>query len=294
MDRGKTRRKTKIDIFNMPTYVINMKERKDRWARFIQQPAVHLLKGLKHLTAINGKKLDARNDTRISIRTRLNVLRNYRRSHYEIATMGAVGASLSHIDAWKKFLKSRAKYCLILEDDAILTETALYDVNQLSSTLPTDWGIWLLGCYKPTCVFEHMNAKPWNRIYNFTAAHAYILSRGAAIELLKDAIPIESHIDHYMSDVAVVKDITIVQHPSVHVEFLNSLPSFNSPTRMLDSNTSQHKKNGCPMCKVPDDYSQLYISPDKGSKGGLRVKGLVYRPQSKKILTTKCGVTRKK
>jgi hypothetical protein len=139
-----------------------------------------------------------------------------------------------------------------------------------------------------------MNAKPWNRIYNFTAAHAYILSRGAAIELLKDAIPIESHIDHYMSDVAVVKDITIVQHPSVHVEFLNSLPSFNSPTRMLDSNTSQHKKNGCPMCKVPDDYSQLYISPDKRSKGGLRVKGLVYRPQSKKILTTKCGVTRKK
>ena len=91
--------------------------------------------------------------------------------------------------------------------------------------------------------------------------------------------------------------INFAQDPtylSFHVEFLNSLPSFNSPTRMLDSNTSQHKKNGCPMCKVPDDYSQLYISPDKRSKGGLRVKGLVYRPQSKKILTTKCGVTRKK
>ena len=38
--------------------------------------------------------------------TKLRIYRNYRRSHYEIATLGAVGATLSHARVWDPFLKS--------------------------------------------------------------------------------------------------------------------------------------------------------------------------------------------
>jgi len=94
MDRGKTRSK---DIHDFPVYVINLKEREDRWKRFKSQPQSATFRNLRRFFAINGKKLDYKRDKRVSLRTKLNITRNYRRSHYEIATLGAVGASLSQI-----------------------------------------------------------------------------------------------------------------------------------------------------------------------------------------------------
>jgi GR25 family glycosyltransferase involved in LPS biosynthesis len=296
MERGKTRRKAKIDIFNIPTYVVSMKERADRWKRFTDQPAVAMLKRMKRSIAVNGKKLDPLNDRRISVRTRLNIFRNYRRSHHEIATMGAVGCSLSHIEIWKKFLNSGAKYCLVMEDDALITETSLTAINKLIPELPKEWGIWLLGCYKANLVHEAMDVKPWNRIYNFTASHAYLMTRAAAKILLGDATPIESHIDHYMSNISILKNNLIVQRPDVHIEFFKKERVKKSTTTTIDSNTSQHKKNGCPVCKVPDDFSQIYVNPTRRNRHGhgMKVQGLVRGAQSKEILTLKRGITRKK
>jgi GR25 family glycosyltransferase involved in LPS biosynthesis len=296
MQRGKTRRKGGINIFNVPTYVVNMKERTDRWKRFTDQPAVHMLKRMKQSNAVNGKKLDPINNRSISVRTRLNIFRNYRRSHHEIATMGAVGCSLSHIEIWTKFLKTGANYCLVMEDDAIITETSLNGINELIPKLPANWGIWLLGCYKANVVYESMAEKPWNRIYNFTASHAYLMTRAAAKILLADALPIESHIDHYMSNISILKNNLIVQHPDVHIEFFKKDRVEKSMTTTVDSNTSQHKKNGCPVCKVPDDYSQIYQSPTRKNRFGygMKVEGLVRGAQSKEILKLKHNITRKK
>ena len=125
MGRGATRRKRRIDIFNVPPYVINLKERKARGRRFTEQPATGLLKRLRPSVGVNGKRLNYIKDRRISVRTRLNIFRNYRRSHYEIATLGAVGCSLSHIEVWKNFLASGSTVALIMEDDAIITESIL-------------------------------------------------------------------------------------------------------------------------------------------------------------------------
>ena len=295
MDRGKTRKRV-LDIFNIPAYVVSMKERPDRWKRFTDQPAVHMLKNLKRSNAVNGKKLDPLNDSRISVRSRLNIFRNYRRSHHEVATLGAVGCSLSHIEIWKKFLKTGSKYCLIMEDDAIITEQALKEVNELIPKLPASWGIWILGCYKPNLVYEVMPLKPWNRVYNFTASHAYLLTRPAARILLADANPIESHVDHYMGNISILKNNLIVQTPEIHIEFFKKDRIEKSATTTIDSNTSQHKKNGCPVCKVPDDFSQIYVSPTGQTRHGhgMKVKGLVKGAQTKGILTLKRNITRKK
>ena len=291
MDRAKTRKRK---IFNVPTYVINMKERVDRWKRFTQQPVIHKLKHLKQFSAVNGKKLDYMKDRRISVRTRLNIFRNYRRSHHEIATLGAVGASLSHIGVWKKFLASGAKTCFIFEDDAILTESIFDDIDRLFRKLPADWGVWILGYYKENLIYEPYHVKPWNQVHKYTAAHAYLITREAAKKLLADALPIESHIDHYIGDAGIVNKLLVLEHPDINIEYFQREKVLNSATTTIDSNTSQHKKDGCPTCKIPDDVSQIYRAPSKPTKNGLRVRGLVHDEQDKEILTLKRGATRKK
>jgi GR25 family glycosyltransferase involved in LPS biosynthesis len=277
-----TSRKKQFNIFNIPTYVISMKERPERWKRYTEQPVTNKFKHARRSNAINGKKLKYVKDRRISVRTRLNIFRNYRRSHHEIATLGAVGCSLSHIDVWKKFLNTGAKYCFIMEDDCILTDETFTNVNKLIPTLPPMWGVWLLGMYKPNLVFSPMDVKPWNRVYSFTASHAYVITRDAAKTFLQDAFPVESHIDHYISAISVLKDICMVQHPEIHIEFFQEKMS-HSPTTTVDSNTSQHKKNGCPLCKIPDDWAQIYKSPTRKTHKGMRVRGLVKGQQSRKI-----------
>jgi len=270
---------TKLDIFRLPTYIINLKERPDRWKRFTDQPTVHSFK-FKRVNAINGKKLNYVRDRRISLKTKLNILRNYRRSHNEIATLGAVGSSLSHIDAWRQFVASGAKRCLILEDDAIITADQMEQIDKLVPDLPAKWGIWILGYYRPNLIVESLHAKPWNRVYNFTAAHAYLLTREAAEKLLEEATPIETHIEYYMTGASILKEFTIVQHPDIHIEFFRK-----EGPRTRDSNTSQHKKSGCPTCNVPDDYSQIYKSYTRKGPKGMRVRGIVNGEQSKRILT---------
>lgn len=292
MGRSTTRKK--LNIFNVPTYVINMKERPDRWTRFTQQPAVHTLKNIRHVKGINGKKLKYKKDKRISVGTRLNIFRNYRRSHYEVATLGAVGCSLSHIDAWKKFIQTGSRYCFIMEDDAILTESTLENINKLIPTLPKNWGIWILGCYKPNLVYKEYDAKPWYQVYKFTASHAYLLTREAALRLLADAFPIESHIDHYMGNVSILNDTLLVYHPDMHVEFFQKEKVLNSQSTMVDSNTSQHKPSGCPVCKIPDNLSQLYVNPSISTKEGVRVTSIVRDEQPNTIIKLKTETRKKK
>lgn len=261
------------DIFSLPTYVINLKERGDRWDRFTKQPAMNRFKNLHRFNAINGKKLKYKKDKRLSIRTRINITRNYRRSHYEIATLGAVGSSISHISIWKKFVASGAPQCLILEDDAILIDSELEYINTL--TPPVGWGIWILGCYLPNLI-EQPLTNNWSRVFNFTAAHAYIITRAAALKLIEQPFPIETHIEYYMTGTAFLNDMLIVKNRAVNIEFFRKPDGPRTP----ESNTSQHKKNGCPTCNVEDDYRQLYRGFTRKTKNGIKVRGIIESPQS--------------
>jgi GR25 family glycosyltransferase involved in LPS biosynthesis len=266
------------NLFHMPAYLINMDERKDRLERFMGQDSVRYMR-VRRLKATNGKAIkNFKKDKRISLRTRYNIVRNYRRSHHEIATLGAVGASLSHIDLWKRFVASGEPYCLVFEDDARVRLDIIHQVHRLWPTLPKSWGIWLLGYYEPNMTIEALPEKPWNRVINFSAAHAYILKREAAQKLLEDVLPIEMHIDHYMGMCGMMKEFTLLQHPEINVPFWG----FETGPRINDSNTSQHKKRGCTVCKVPDDYGQLYRKWTR-TKKGLLVKGIVDGQQSNKI-----------
>ena len=277
------------NLFTLPTYFINMNERKDRLKRFMGQPITKYMTRLRRIRAVNGKAIKSfKTDRRISLMTRFNILRNYRRSHREIATLGAVGASLSHIDVWRRFLASGEPMCLVFEDDAHINTDHFHMAHRLWKTLPDSWGIWILGYYEPTMVVEEI-AKPWRRVHSFTAAHAYILTRAAAEKLMEEPLPIEMHIDHYMGMCGTMKDFLIVQHPDINIPFWGR----ETGPRVAESNTSQHKKRGCTVCNKPDDYKQLYRRYKRRGKRGLFVKGVIHGQQSNEIRTYR-NTTRKR
>ena len=270
-----------MGITKLPVYVVNLKEREDRWRRFESQPVTSLFSNLHRFNAVNGKKLKYKRDKRISMRTRLNITRNYRRSHHEIATLGAIGSSLSHIGIWKKFVATGKPVCVVFEDDVILTNNQLQNIDKHMENLPTSWGVWILGCYMPNLIIEPISHKPWCKVHNFTGAHAYMITREAAKTMLEEPFPIEAHIEHYMTTVGILKDIHIVHNDNVHLEFFRKPDS----PRTSDSNTSQHKKNGCATCDVKDDYKQLYRGFSRKTRKGMQIMGVVDGEQSKDVLT---------
>jgi GR25 family glycosyltransferase involved in LPS biosynthesis len=278
------------DIQNIPVYVINMNERKDRWKRFMSQEAVHQFKNIKRVSGINGKKLNFRKDKRISMNTKLRIYRNYRRSHYEIATLGAVGATLSHAHVWETFLKSDAPSCIVLEDDSVWTPEMIETINEEYKRIPDNWGIWILGYFHKTLIMERMK-NGWDKVYNFSGAHAYMITRDVAKKLLEDVYPIETHIEFYMTGSSIIKNFLILENPKVHIDYFRTFVGPRVSTS--DSNTSQHKKDGCPTCDIPDDYRQIYKRFTRTKNKAMVVSGVVYGKQDDTILTFKHAATRK-
>jgi GR25 family glycosyltransferase involved in LPS biosynthesis len=128
-------------------------------------------KRLQRFSAVDGSKLDVEHDTRISLHTRHNIKNKYRRSHYEINTPGAIGASFSHITLWQNFLKTKDEYLVVFEDDTVVTEQELQAINALIPSLPAQWDLWLLGRHKWSFKETPINGTDWVTVTEFTGAH---------------------------------------------------------------------------------------------------------------------------
>ncbi len=274
-----------FDIFHTPVYVINLKQRKDRWALFMEQdPGVRML-DIRHVTAVNGKALDYLKDPRIAPYTRLNIMRNDRRTHREVASLGAVGASISHASVWKRIVDSGAPYAVVMEDDARFTAEQLQQIHDLAKTIPADTQIWLFGAYKPNMIHDPLpNNSPWSRVYQFTAIHAYVITREAAKKLLTQVFPVDMHIDHYVSVMSVLYDIPMLIHKDLYIPFGGFLKK-GSKTTAVDSTTSQHIKDGCSACHVPDHLSRFYNRVGPKTRKGRIVHGIRRPKLDRRVLT---------
>ena len=77
----------------------------------MSQPGVKRLAAMypfERFEGVNGKMLDVKNDDRISLRTKRNILYQKRRDHEDLDTPGGVGCYLSHYGCWKKFSERAA------------------------------------------------------------------------------------------------------------------------------------------------------------------------------------------
>ena len=262
-------------IRTCPTFVVNLDRRKDRWDIFSNQSACATFQDLQRFSAVDGSKLDIVHDERISLHTRQNITNKTRRSHYEISTAGAIGATLSHVSIWNRFLQGDADYIVVFEDDTIMDERSLAYIDQLIPLLPNDWHMWLLGhhagSFRGTPLIPGQS-KGWWSVTGFTGAHAYVLSRKGAEILLEDPFPIETHIEFYITACAELKGLQVIKHWALRMGY------FLEQTEVLDSDTFEGRKT-CPVCYIPDNFPEVgfYMSYDQYYRAmvGLLALGIV-------------------
>jgi len=230
------------DLTDTRIYYINLDKRKDRKDQFEAQGALSAMPPVERVSAVHGLSVEIKDDKRIGVNTRVQVITEYRRSHYEIHSRGAIGASLSHLKVWQTFLKSGGKYALVMEDDVELPQTFSLMVRDCAKDLPSNWDVWILGWNHNPVDTGKKEQSPFRRILHFVGAHCYIMTRKAAKILVEEATPIESHIEHYMSNVAFLKGLSIVRDIRLH------LPQMNRILNISDV----RKPEGCPACNVDD------------------------------------------
>ena len=235
------------DLTDTHIYYINLDQRKDRKDQFEAQEALATMPPVERVPGIHGLSVDIKKDKRVGVNTRVQVITEYRRSHYEIHSRGAIGASLSHLKVWKTFLNSKAKYALVLEDDVKLPPTFSMMVRDCAKDLPANWDIWILG-WNHTPVDTGKNGQsPFRRILHFVGAHCYIITRHAAKALVDEVFPIETHVEHFMNNVAFLKGLSIVRDVRLH------LPQMDRVLNISDV----RKPEGCPACHLDDKDEAL-------------------------------------
>ena len=106
-------------IESIPAFCITLERRNDRWRRFQDQSGIDGL-NLKKFMGVDGKTIDVKNDDRIALTTKRNIIAKHRRSHEELDSIGGVGCALSHIAVWKWMVDNNQELCLIFEDDAVV------------------------------------------------------------------------------------------------------------------------------------------------------------------------------
>jgi GR25 family glycosyltransferase involved in LPS biosynthesis len=238
-----------INVLDIPVFCINLDRRPDRWKKFSSQPGVQELPHLQRFSAMDGSKIPVLDNDKISLISQYNILHKSRRSHDEIDTKGAVGATLSHTNIWKLFLERYPdqEYCLVLEDDAYIPEGITEYIEHCSKDiqqLPNKFDIWLL-----TYVLMDDKTTPltpvWNKPNNFHGFCAYIISRRGCERLLKDVFPIQMHIDRYANMKMNLGMCDIVCHKDLRLTTLGS--------------KSDIQLGHCRICNVPTDMNKEHV-----------------------------------
>ena len=135
----------------------------------------------------------------------------------------AIGCAISHIKAWKTFLRSKESQCIIFEDDAIFIKDFAKKFWKIHRYFPQNFDVIYLGCFgsevSPNFFTASMNVlgmtqneKPINKYIKIPqvalGAHAYVLSRRGAKKLLRNLYGnVSYHIDYCLQELSVRRKI---------------------------------------------------------------------------------------
>ena len=189
-----SKRDANLGLPSMITYVISFAEDSKRRTVITERLAKQTITPT-FIDAVNGRALSD---------TAKQQYLDPNRQHWlpRQLSAGALGCSLAHIKAWQTLIASDADCALILEDDAILSDEVAPILKKLTSR-SHQFDIITLHHHKP---------RPRHKIEQLTSDHdlsvvrynqigaiAYLISRQAAIRLLKEALPISFELDVYMN-----------------------------------------------------------------------------------------------
>jgi GR25 family glycosyltransferase involved in LPS biosynthesis len=198
-----------------PSYVINLDRNVcDRLPAFeAQDLSCAFSRVPERYRAVDGNALSPDFvDKKLSVRAKLSMARR-RREHSDLGSLGALGASLSHIGLWQYFWEMRTEpFMVVFEDDADLTNfEKILQIGEDATVPPFD--IFLLGSSKSKCA--RLSGK-YNRVKQFTGMHAYVISREGARRALEYALPVEFHIDWYVSYLSQLDTLIVISRSDIH------------------------------------------------------------------------------
>lgn len=113
---------------------------------------------------------------------------------------------LTHLDIWERISKSDDKYCLVLEDDAIICNDFIHNWNKLKYSIPEDIDIAYLheGCNLTVKNTLNIDTNDEQIFYNCHIKESrtccsYIISKDFCNRILSDLYPIVLAVDHEMN-----------------------------------------------------------------------------------------------
>jgi GR25 family glycosyltransferase involved in LPS biosynthesis len=245
-----------IDFTQIPVFCINLDRRPDRWTKFSDQPGAAEFPTLRRFSAIDGRTIRVLDNKQISLQAKSNIIKKTRRSHDEIDTVGAVGASMSHTTVWRQFLQSKAEYALVFEDDTKIPPglpAILAACSKERAELPSGFDLWLLhyafvgmeGAGTGSAAARGLLplTKTWSAPQDFYSFAGYVISRRGAERLLEDAFPVEMHIDRFANKKAELGLLDVVVHNRVRLGTRGS--------------KSDIQVGGCRICKIPNQMDAV-------------------------------------
>ena len=186
----------------MKIYVINLERSVDR-KKSITEMARVLGLDLTFVNAVDGRNVDDL--------TELGYDRNSNRRHYgRLLTAGEVGCYASHLKVAEKFILSGEDICIVLEDDAYISEgfsEFCTKISESPNSLPDDALLLNIGKSSPRAnLFEVLENKAKGLVglfgtYQFpTTTRGLVWTRKGATEFLDKGCVISMPVDQYLKD----------------------------------------------------------------------------------------------
>ena len=245
-----------MDAGSIPIFCITLARRVDRWKRFQDQPGFSQISHTKRFLGVDGKTIDIRNDPRIALSTKRNILAKTRRSHEDLDSIGGVGCALSHIAVWQWLAGNHdSDVAIVFEDDAVIPPGLMENLKKLFQSSPTvaathSWDILLLGGnWASTAPIQ--GEPNLVDVKGFFGLYGYIISKSGAKKLLEHVYPIHCHIDLW---------ITLFQG----IHGLRILGTRGLPrVRHTDLKTDIQTSNSCKLCDIPSDFNDDIVLVSK-------------------------------
>jgi GR25 family glycosyltransferase involved in LPS biosynthesis len=186
----------------LPVVVINLPHRTDRWEAVSGRMAEIGLDKLIKAPAVDGARLPATQIARL-LESPVDDIDEAPHSHLTL-TRPAIGCSLSHLAIWRWTIAANLPRVLVLEDDA--APPPQFDAlvfRRIVTSLPDDAGLVFVGRIIMNGMADRAEGADLARLYYFNGTFAYLITLAACRHLLRNILPLRTHIDHQISSVLI-------------------------------------------------------------------------------------------
>jgi GR25 family glycosyltransferase involved in LPS biosynthesis len=201
-------------LYDIPVYYIGF-TKKPELEKMLRSVG---FKNINHFQAIDGRDMDPKSLCKkktISFRAYTDLI-DKPSDMSGLASTGAVGCTLSHIELWKKCAE-QFDSILIAEDDLILHSLAKEDEENILAALAEPNGAF---------ISPHFSNEI-KRGEIFWGTHLCFISKSAAKKLLNNALPIEVQLDSYISHMNNLNEINVtgyaIARQSLHISSIQDI-----------------------------------------------------------------------